>query len=110
MKIFNKTRKTTLAETIITPTSLLDQFLGLLKYKTPRAMLFKTRWGIHTIGMKYAIDILILNKGNRVVTLKENLKPNNLFVWNPQFETVLELPPGKIKETKTKIGDFIKFK
>lgn len=107
MKVINKTKQTKIAETIVIPTSLLDQSLGLLKYKIPAAMLLKTRWGIHTLGMRYSIDILILDKQNCVVTMKENLKPNNIFVWSPQFETVLELPLGTITKTKTKIGDTI---
>jgi uncharacterized membrane protein (UPF0127 family) len=110
MKVINTSKQTTIAEHVITPNSLLDQSLGLLRYKTPKAMLFKTRWGIHTLGMKYAIDILILDKENRVVKFKENLKPNNLFVWNPQFETVLELPSGTINKTNPHISDIIIFK
>src|SRR5579864_1918382 len=99
MKVTNQTRKTTLAENVIVPTSLLDQSLGLLKHNTPVAMLLKTRYGIHTFGMRYSIDLLILDKQNRIVVMKENLKPNNVFVWNIKYETVLELPSGTIKKT-----------
>jgi len=109
MKIINKTKKTTLAENIVVPKTLLDQSLGLLKYKTPVAMLLKTRWGIHTFGMRYPIDVLILDGQNHVVEIKESLKPNNIFIWNIQYETVLELPQGTIKKTKTKIMDQITF-
>jgi uncharacterized membrane protein (UPF0127 family) len=109
MKAFNKTRKTLLAENIVIPTSLMEQTVGLLKYKTPTAMLLKTRFGIHTLDMRYAIDVLILDKQNRVAALKENLQPNRIFVWNPKYHTILELPPGTIKKTKTKKGDQINF-
>lgn len=107
MKIINKTKQTTLAEEVIIPTTLIDQSLGLLKYKTPRAMLLKTHFGIHTFGMRYPIDVLILNEQNHVVAIKENMKPNTIFVWNPNYETVLELPPGTIKKAKTILGDTI---
>jgi hypothetical protein len=107
MKIVNKTKKIILAEDIIIPKTLLDQSLGLLKYKIPHAMLLKTHFGIHTFGMKYTIDVLILDKRNRVFGMKENLKPNNIFLWNPQYETILELPEGIIKKTKTEIGDIL---
>lgn len=100
----------TISQDVVVPTSLLDQSLGLLKYKTPVAMLLKTRFGIHTLGMRYPIDVLILDKQNRVVIIKENLKPNNAFVWNIKYETILELPPHTIKKTKTQSGDTLNFK
>ncbi len=107
MKLTNITQQIILAQNVIIPTSLLDQSLGLLKYKTPVAMLFKTRFGIHTFGMRYAIDVLILDKQNRVVTMKKNLQPNRIFLWNPNYEIVLELPDGTINQTKTCLSDQI---
>jgi len=108
MKIINKTKQNLIAQNVIIPKTLLDQSLGLLKYKTPAAMLLTTRFGIHTFGMRYPIDILILDKQNRVAALKENLKPNRIFVWNFRYETILELPTGTIEKTKTETGDIIK--
>lgn len=107
MQILNQTRHTTLADETIIPTSLRDQSLGLLKYKTPTAMLLKTHFGIHTFFMRYPIDVLILDETNKVVAMKENLKPNQIFLWNPKYETVLELPPGIIKKTNTQLRDRI---
>ena len=107
MKVINKTRQTTLAENIIIPQSLLEQSLGLLQYKTPVAMLLKTHLGIHTFWMKYPIDVLILDRKNHVVAMKKNMKSNRIFLWNPKCETVLELPAGTIKKTKTENGDTI---
>jgi uncharacterized membrane protein (UPF0127 family) len=109
MKITNQTRNTLLAEKIIVPKTLWDKTLGLLKYQTPVAMLLTTRYGIHTIFMRYPIDVLILDKQNRVMAIKENLRPNHIFLWNPTFETVIELPEGTIKRTKTEINDQLKF-
>lgn len=107
MKIINKSKNATLAESYIEPKSLIDQSLGLIKYKTPKAMLLKTRYGIHTLFMKYPIDILILNNKNHVVSIKENMQPNEYFVWNIKYTTVLELPAGTINRTFTQIDDYI---
>ena len=109
MTVKNKTKKTVLTTELIIPKSLLDQSLGLLKYKTPHAMLLKTHFGIHTFGMKYPIDVLILDNQNKVVAMKENLKPNKIFVWNFNYETVLELPTEIIKKTRTETRDFLHF-
>lgn len=107
MTMINKTRNTTIATNLIIPKTLLDQTLGLLKYKTPSAMLLQTRFGIHTFGMQYPIDVLILDKKHTVAAMKENLRPNRIFLWSIIYDTVIELPIGTIKRTQTEIGDTI---
>jgi len=109
MKIINKTKNIVIAESLIEPQTLLDQSLGLLKYKTPVAMHLKTHFGIHTFWMRYPIDVMILDKHSRVVVIKNNLKPNNIFVWNIKYGIVLELPLGTIKKTKTELNDQLNF-
>jgi uncharacterized protein len=107
MKVVNTTRDRILAETIINATSIKDQSLGLLQHKDPTAMLIKTRFGIHTFFMKYPIDVLILDQQNFVVKLKENMQPNTIFLWNPKYETVIELPVKTINVSNTQLGDSI---
>lgn len=107
--IKNESRKTILAEKYKLGESFLDKAFGLLIPSNPRSMLFKTRFGIHTFFMKESIDLIVLNKKNRVVSLKNTVKPNRIFVWNPRFDTILELPNGAIKKSKTEIGDMLSF-
>ena len=66
--------------------------------------MLKTHFGIHTFGLKFPIDILILNNNNKVVSIKENLKPNKIFLWNPIYEKVVELPRGTIEKKAIKIN------
>ena len=86
-------------------TSISDSSLGLLNPKNPRSLLFKTRFGLHTFGLKQTIDVLVLDGENKVVMAQENLQPNRLFFWNPLFDRVIELPKETLKQTKTVIGD-----
>lgn len=95
--------------TVTKATNLFLKIKGLLGTNQPYALLLKTRWGIHTFGMHYAIDVIILDKTNKIVNLKQNLKPNQVFVWNPKYDTVLELPEGYIREKKLKIGEKVSF-
>ncbi len=81
--------------------------LGLIAAPKGQSMIFKTRFGIHTFFMKYPLDILILDNNSRVTKLKQSLMPNNIFFWNPKHSTIIELPPGAIIASKTKVGDFI---
>lgn len=109
MRIINQSNNSIISKNVIIPKSILNQSLGLLKYKIPQTMLLNTRFGIHTFGMKYAIDVLILDNTNHIISWKKNMKPNRIFIWNPKFKTVLENPSGMIEKNKIHIGDKIHF-
>lgn len=81
---------------------------GLLNAKKAQPILFKTRFGIHTFGMKFPIDVIILDNQNRVVSMSQALNPNRVLFWNPICTSCIELPMGKVKELKIKKGDTIK--
>lgn len=86
----------------------LEACVGLLGAKEPQAVYFKTRWGIHTFFMKFPIDVLILDDKGKVRKMKENLKPYRIFIWNPIFSHVLELPSGTIKSRNINVDSLIK--
>ena len=71
--------------------TLWQKTIGLLGKERLFPLIIKTRWGIHTFGMKKPIDVIIVHN-NKVVVLKENLSPQRIFVWNPFYQTVVELP------------------
>jgi len=81
---------------------------GLLGSKRAFPVLLKTRFGIHTIGLTFPLDVLVLDKKNRVIKLTKNLKPMNIFLWPPLYNTVIELPAGDIEKYKIKTGDTVK--
>ena len=109
MKIVNKTKKTTLAENAIEAKTVKAQSLGLLAHKEPVALILRTRFGIHTFGMKYPIDVLILDQTYHVAELKQNMQPNTIFLWNIKHTIVIELPAETIRNTNTNHGDTISF-
>jgi len=110
MKIVNQTSKKILSETAIMPSNPFLRAKGMLGYKNGICVILNTRFGIHTIGMKYPIDLLVLNNKKRVVFLKIGLKPNRVFLYNPIYKKVIELPKDSINRTKTKINDIISIK
>lgn len=87
--------------------SLKDKGLGLLLKENPKFMIFNTRFGIHSIGLKETIDIVVLDETNHIVKLKENFKPLRAFFWNPKFNKVIEMPSGTISTQGLKLGDLI---
>lgn len=108
MHLLNKTRHTRLTDSV-TKQSLLQKSRGLIGKKKPEAITFQTRFGIHTFGVRFGIDVLILDSKYKVVVLKKSLNPNSLFLWNPKYSTVVELPEGSIEKSKTKLGDELLF-
>ncbi len=80
---------------------------GLINSKTPETVVFYTRFGIHTFGMGYPIDIIVTDKKFRVIAIKSNLKPNRIFLWNPKGNLVIELEKEVIRKSQTEINDFL---
>lgn len=82
---------------------LKEKVRGLIGKDKPYALIIRTRFGIHTFGLKFPIDVVILNQENIVVKIKKSLKPNNIFLWNPIYERVIELPIGTIDRKAIKV-------
>jgi uncharacterized membrane protein (UPF0127 family) len=87
--------------------SFNDRLLGLLNPKSFRHIILNTHFGIHTFFMKTPIDVLVLNQENRIIKMKESLKPFNLFLYNPRYSTIIEMPEGTIKKNHISINDKI---
>lgn len=89
--------------------SVREKAIGLIGKKTAEATLFKTRFGIHTIGLRFPIDVLILDNKNKIIYSKSSLKPNRIFIWNPRYKNVLELPDGFVAKKNLEAGDILTF-
>jgi uncharacterized membrane protein (UPF0127 family) len=81
----------------------LDEGEGLLIYECDTA-----GWAaIHTIGMKFLIDVLFLDKLDVVVQIVPALRPGHRAQW--LATSVLELPTGRAAECATEPGDVLYF-
>lgn len=76
----------------------------MIREEKPRRLLIKTRFGIHTFGVKYPIDVVVLDGGFSVKTIKKSLPPNRMYFWNPSYNQILELPEGEVKKLGIKEG------
>lgn len=63
--------------------------------------------GIHTFGMQFAIDIVFLDKENRVVELISEIGPNRMTSIFSNASTVLELPAKTLSGTNLLKGDML---
>lgn len=82
----------------------IEKVKGLIGKKNPEAILIQTRFGIHTFGLKFPIDIAVIDRTDAVQITKYSLKPNSIFLWRPKYDRILELPAGTLKEKGIKKG------
>lgn len=59
---------------------------------------------VHCFFMKFAIDVVFLDRQKRVVKLARNLKPWRI-AGSLRARSVVELPAGRIDATGTRVGD-----
>ena len=60
---------------------------------------------VHTIGMLFTFDLVLIDKDFKVVGLKELVRPFRVTRPNFRAESVLELPAHAIFKSRTEIGD-----
>ena len=64
---------------------------------------------IHTIGMRFPIDVVYLDSGQEVVKLYHRLAPLRIAALAFKARSVLELPAGILEKTETEVGDILEF-
>lgn len=108
MPVINLTKKTWLATKVRKAESFLTRLIGLLKRKKlgpEEALWLVPSKGIHTVGMKFPIDVIFMDKGNRVVAAISGLSPYRATGVHLTAHSTLELPMGTIKKSHTEVGD-----
>jgi uncharacterized protein len=88
--------------------NFMTRLVGLLKRRTlgpEEALWLMPSKGIHTIGMKFPIDVVYLSRKNLVLRLISGMAPYRISSINLKTYSILELPNGTIKKSRTEIGD-----
>jgi uncharacterized protein len=107
LRVRNQSRGTMVADRAeIANTSKLRK-TGLLKHErldSGEGLWITPCEGVHTAGMKFAIDVLFLNKKRKVVKIRPAMPRWRLALclW---AHSVLELPSGTAAATNTAAGD-----
>jgi uncharacterized membrane protein (UPF0127 family) len=113
MKACNVRNKRELSHDVQIAKTIFHRLKGLLGRDTiavGEALWIRPCNSIHTFLMRFPIDVIFLNKKNRVIATRINLQPNRLTRLYPKAVSVLELPVGTIEATATVVGDEIEFK
>ena len=85
---------------------------GLLGHREPQpgeGLLIEPSNGIHTVGMRYPIDVLFVARDGTVIRCERALPPARMVPWVRGGHRVLELPSGTIDASDTTEGDRLTF-
>ncbi|MBT0652957.1 DUF192 domain-containing protein [Geobacter luticola] len=108
MKAVNCTTGNTLADDVSIADTLFTRMKGLLgrsDLPSGKGLLIRPCKGVHTFCMQFPIDVIFLDKANRVISLAEGLQPNRMTKVLQGATSVIELPAGTLSTTNTSVGD-----
>jgi uncharacterized membrane protein (UPF0127 family) len=110
VKAFNPRSGKYIATKVIEATTVFKRMKGLLgrdSLPAGEALWLRPCKSVHTIGMKFPIDILFLGKDRKVVGVEENIPPNRFSSFAFRADGALELPAGTVSESDTRVGDVV---
>jgi uncharacterized membrane protein (UPF0127 family) len=106
--VYNKTKETFLAFRVRVADSVLGRLVGLLgnrSLKPDSGVWIVPANAIHTIGMLFSFDVVLIDKDFKVVGVRELLRPFSITRPNFRAESVIELPAHTIFKSRTEVGD-----
>ena len=110
VKVVNQTRGTTVAESVELASTSLTRLWGLLGRSGVEAgggLWITPSSGVHTMGMRFAIDVLGLDKNMRVIKIWHDLVPFRVTAVSLKMRSVIELAAGQIRKSAVEVGDVI---
>ena len=111
LRIFNVTRQTeiaTCAETADRGANRRKGLLGRDGLAPGEGLWIVPCEAVHTFGMRFAIDLIYLDRKHRIVKTRSNVKPSRLSACF-SAHSILELPSGVVCATQAMPGDMLEF-
>jgi uncharacterized protein len=112
VRVVNETRGTVLGECVRVADTGLSRIVGLLgerKLPPGDGLLIVPSQGVHTWGMLFSIDIVVLDGGWNVLALRRRMRAFRMTRLFWKAAAVLELPSGMLDSTATAVGDTLAF-
>ena len=106
--ILNTTRNTVLGERISLAGTSLSRMVGLLGksgLEPGTGLLITPSQAVHTVGMRFAIDVVFIDRNWKVIHLRPDMVPFRISKICWRARSVLELPAGVIAKSSTVVGD-----
>ena len=108
VSVYNQSKHTFLATRVAVADTGLSRLIGLLGRKSlePNTGIWiLPANAIHTFGMLFRFDVVLIDKAYRVVGLRERIPPFFMTWPNLRARSVLELPAYTIASSHTAVGD-----
>ncbi|MCX5698293.1 MAG: DUF192 domain-containing protein [Candidatus Omnitrophica bacterium] len=108
MRLINQTKNTVLAEDVFianTPFKRIKGLLGEKVFLPNQAIILDPCNSVHTFFMRFAIDILFVDKDYKVVKALPKFSPNRISRIYWHSSRVIELPAGRLNLTNTQAKD-----
>ena len=107
-RISNTTRDTTLALQAEQARSFWARLRGLMfraRLPDDGGLIIEPNNSVHTFWMRFPIDVVFVDRENRVVGLRSAMPPNRPYAGARRARRTLELPAGTIVRSATTLGD-----
>jgi len=111
LKVRNLTRCVVIADCADIADTSAKRRTGLLKHTSlepGEGLWIAPCEAVHTAGMKFAIDVVFLNKKRKILKVRRSM-PKWRISASPLAYSVLELPAGTCERTGTVAGDELDF-
>jgi uncharacterized membrane protein (UPF0127 family) len=112
MRAVNLTKGSTVVENGEIASGLMTRAIGLLGragLDEGQGLLLRPCQSVHTFFMRFPIDVVFLDRENRIIHTVPNMRPNRMSPHMFQAKAILELPSGTLDATMTQIGDKLGF-
>ena len=112
VRVINATRRTLMGERVRVAETGLTRIVGLLgesELLPGDGLLIVPSQSIHTWGMRFPIDIAVLDNEWKVIAIRPDMRPFRMTRMFWKAAAVLELPSGMLESTSTLVGDAIEF-
>lgn len=113
LKLQNLTKDIEVLDDIIIAESFFSRLKGLLGKKgldKGQGLVIRPCNSVHTIGMKFSIDLAFVNEDNQVIHIIQDLKPGKLSPIIKGSKFVIEVASGEFSHDNLEIGDIIEIK
>ena len=111
MRLFDETRSCVIADHLRMAGNFFERLRGLLGTRSlePGEGLWIPRCqGIHTFGMRFAIDVIFLDKQMKAIRAVRQLEPNRAGPVEMSACSAIELPAGTLQFFHISEGDSFK--
>ncbi len=113
MRLKRRSDNQVLLSSLLIADTFLRRLIGLLNRDSisdQEGMLFPKCSAIHTIGMRFPIDVIFMDRSQRIIKILPNFPPNRIMFWPVRGSYyVLEVKGGWCQDRGINEGDILEW-